>query len=109
MCCRHPNNSNIVEGMVKALARVVSTVQVRSNIFWVIYIFSYGAFTVKDNLIGGLISFEIRHGMGYDSSYPMCLGGIHIPWLVPNLRKKCGPSPGLGITLICNPTWQIWD
>jgi hypothetical protein len=26
--CRHPKNTNVVEGMVKALARVVSNVQV---------------------------------------------------------------------------------
>lgn len=26
--CRHPKNTNVVEGMVKALARVVSSVQV---------------------------------------------------------------------------------
>lgn len=29
LLCRHPKNTNIVEGIVKALARVVSSVQVR--------------------------------------------------------------------------------
>ena len=27
--CRHPKNTNVVEGMVKALARVVSSLQVK--------------------------------------------------------------------------------
>lgn len=37
--CRNPKNTNVVEGMVKALARVVSSVQVKECFQFILYSF----------------------------------------------------------------------
>lgn len=44
LSCRHPKNTNVVEGMVKALARVVSSVQVQN-------MFSIYPLLISSNLI----------------------------------------------------------